>query len=226
MTALDRLAQGARRHGSGLKIACSFGLEDVVLLDLAAQIHPRPCVFVLDTGRLPQETYDVMERCRARYGYDFEVLFPANGPLEALLREKGPNSFYLSIENRKECCGLRKVEPLRRALADATAWVTGLRRAQAVTRAALDFEEIDADHGEIVKLNPLADWSEDDVWAHVRAHDVPYNALHDQGYPSIGCQPCTRAIAPGEDVRAGRWWWESPEHKECGLHVRQARANP
>lgn len=217
----ERLLQWAfDTFGAEVSLACSFGAEDVVLVDLAVKINPAVRFFVLDTGRMHQETYDVMERCRTRYGIDFEVYNPETSRLQALLRQKGPSSMYESIENRKECCGIRKVEPLRRALADRKAWITGLRRAQAVTRETLPKVEVDDVHNGILKLNPLADWSEAQVWDYIHQHDVPYNALHDQGFPSIGCAPCTRAVKPGEDLRAGRWWWEAPEHKECGLHVR------
>jgi phosphoadenosine phosphosulfate reductase len=206
--------------GRNVALACSFGAEDVVLVDLIAKIDPNAHIFVLDTGRLHQETYDVMEKCRERYGVQFTSYFPQTQSVEDLIRLKGPNSFYQSIDNRKECCGIRKVEPLRRALTGQQAWITGLRRAQAVTRSSLPKVEMDFTHGGIYKLNPLAEWSEEQVWAYIRANDVPYNALHDAGFPSIGCAPCTRAVAPGEDVRAGRWWWETPEQKECGLHVK------
>jgi len=209
------------QFGPGLTLACSFGAEDVVLLDLLAKADRKPEVFVLDTGRLHEETYNVMERCRIRYGIEFEVYSPDTHRLQELLRSKGPNPFYQSIENRKECCGIRKVEPLRRALQGKLAWITGQRRDQSITRLVLPKVELDADHGGIAKINPLADWNETQVWDYIRANDVPYNALHDKGFPSIGCAPCTRAIEPGEDIRAGRWWWESPEHKECGLHTRK-----
>jgi phosphoadenosine phosphosulfate reductase len=209
-------------YGRELSLACSFGAEDVVLLDALVKIEPKARVFVLDTGRLHEETYDVMDRCRSRYGIDFEVYSPDTNQLQELLRSKGPNPFYASIENRKECCGIRKVEPLRRALQGQRAWITGQRREQAITRYGLSKIELDLAHGGIAKLNPLADWTEAQVWEYVRANDVPYNALHDKGFPSIGCAPCTRAIQPGEDIRAGRWWWESPEQKECGLHTKRA----
>jgi len=209
-------------YGDDVALACSFGAEDVVLVDMLAKIDRHARMFVLDTGRLHEETYQVMEDCRQRYGMDFEVYYPETADVQNLLRTKGPQSFYSSIENRKECCFIRKVEPLRRALSDKRAWVTGLRRGQAVTRSVLQKVEIDETHHGIFKLNPLADWSEERVWEYIRVNDVPYNALHDKGFPSIGCAPCTRAIKVGEDVRAGRWWWESPEQKECGLHVRQA----
>lgn len=218
-SAEEALSWAYHRFGDRVSFACSFGAEDVALLDLISKHAPGLRVFVLDTGRLHEETYNVMEACRERYGIEFEVCFPQTSAVEELLRAKGPHSFFESIENRKECCGIRKVEPLFRALANQDAWITGLRRAQSVTRTDLPIVETDESHGGIFKINPLAAWSEEDVWAYIRANRVPYNALHDRGFPSIGCAPCTRAIAPGEDVRAGRWWWESPEHKECGLHL-------
>lgn len=207
-----------QKFGSRLTIASSFGAEDVVLIDMAARIDPGVRVFTLDTGRLPEETYDVMNRIRQRYAIEFEVAIPDTARLEELLRTKGPYSFYNSVEDRRECCLVRKVEPLSRALSNVDAWVTGLRRAQSVTRSALETCELDLSNGGKLKISPLANWSEDDVWNHVRQNNVPFNALHEMGYPSIGCGPCTRAVKPGEDVRAGRWWWERPDDKECGLH--------
>jgi phosphoadenosine phosphosulfate reductase len=204
--------------GSAVTLACSFGAEDVVLVDMLSKLHSSPRIFCLDTGRLHSETYEVMDAIRDRYGVTIEAYFPQHGAVEKMVRAKGVNLFYHSIENRKECCGVRKVEPLGRALAGMKAWVTGLRSAQAVTRAATPMIEWDGAHGGIAKINPLINWSENDVWEYIKTNKVPYNKLHDQGFPSIGCAPCTRAIKPGEDVRAGRWWWESPEHKECGLH--------
>ncbi|MBB6049569.1 phosphoadenylyl-sulfate reductase [Armatimonas rosea] len=212
------LTEAVGHFGDGLKLACSFGAEDVVLLDLIAQNKLPISVFVLDTGRLHQETYDLWEQLNQRYGIKIVAYTPQTEPLQQLLQLKGPGSFYHSIENRRECCHLRKVEPLSRALADAAGWITGQRREQSVTRASLPKWETDATHGGIAKLNPLADWTEAQVWDYIKAHRVPYNKLHDQGFPSIGCAPCTRAIEPGEDLRAGRWWWENPEQKECGLH--------
>jgi len=203
-------------------IASSFGVEDVVLIDLASRHAPRLGVFTLDTGRLPPETYDVMEQVRRRYDIRIETYFPDRAPVEALENEKGFFSFRRSVEERKECCAIRKLEPLARALRGKKAWVTGLRREQSVTRADVKLVEVDEAHGGILKLNPLARWTEAQVWRYARDRSLPVNALHERGYPSIGCAPCTRAVAPGEDVRAGRWWWESPEHKECGLHERFA----
>ena len=212
------LAWAYERFGERLLLACSFGAEDVVLLHMLHKITPKPRVFVLDTGRLHEETYDVMERCRQRYRIQFEVYFPAQAQVEAMLREKGAYSFYFSVEERKSCCHIRKVEPLQRALATCDAWITGLRRSQAVTRAGMEIVEQDDTAGGIWKINPLAAWDEKDVWDYIHAHNIPYNKLHDKGFPSIGCAPCTRAIEPGEPIRAGRWWWEAPEDKECGLH--------
>lgn len=200
-----------------LAFASSFGAEDVALIDMLSKQNTPVTVFTLDTGRLHDETYNLMERIRGRYDIVVESYFPEREAVEALEREKGFYSFRESIENRRECCGIRKVEPLRRALAGLNAWITGLRRDQAVTRA--DTEAVEWDDGNnLMKVNPLVDWTNDQVWEYVREHDVPYNALHDQSFPSIGCAPCTQAIKPGADIRAGRWWWENPEFKECGLH--------
>jgi phosphoadenosine phosphosulfate reductase len=201
-------------------LASSFGAEDMVLTDLIAS-HALPIrIFTLDTGRLPEETYALIDRTRERYGIAIDIYMPDARALQRFVRENGVNAFYRSVELRQACCAVRKTEPLARALAAKGAWITGLRRSQSVTRTAVAIEEFDAAHG-LLKFNPLVDWSDDDVWMYIREHDVPYNALHDRGYPSIGCAPCTRAVAPGEDIRAGRWWWENPEHKECGLHNRR-----
>jgi phosphoadenosine phosphosulfate reductase len=196
----------------------------VVVIDMLMKLDRSARVFTLDTGRLPYETYSLMEAIRERYGLAIDVYFPRADAVEAMVREQGVNLFYRSIENRKRCCTVRKVEPLGRALGGVEAWITGLRREQAVTRTQVRKVEVDPDHGGIVKVNPLADWTWAEVWEYIRAHDVPYNKLHDQGYPSIGCAPCTRAVAPGEDPRAGRWWWENPETKECGLHAAKRTA--
>jgi phosphoadenosine phosphosulfate reductase len=202
-------------------LASSLGAEDMVLLDLVANERLTIGVFTLDTGRLPQETYDLLQLARHRYATPIEVFAPEARDVEAYIAAHGPNGFYDSVTLREECCHLRKVKPLARALAGKRAWVTGLRRAQSAGRSIIAFQEWDKEHG-LQKFNPLADWSDDEVWNYIRAHDVPVNALHAKGYPSIGCAPCTRAIAPGEDARAGRWWWENPEFNECGLHPRQA----
>ncbi len=206
----------AARHAPAV-FASSFGAEDMVVIDLIAK-HALPIrIFTLDTGRLPDETHVLIDRTRKHYGLPVDVYTPDTRLLQTFIREHGVNAFYDSVELRKGCCAVRKTEPLQRALVAKGAWITGLRRSQSVTREAIAVEEFDAAHG-LPKFNPLADWSHDDVWNYLRAHDVPYNALHDRGYPSIGCAPCTRAVQPGEDVRAGRWWWERAEHKECGLH--------
>jgi phosphoadenosine phosphosulfate reductase len=208
----------AARHAPAV-FASSFGAEDMVVIDLIAT-HALPIrVFTLDTGRLPDETHALIDRVRARYGLPIDVYTPDARLLQRFVRDHGVNAFYRSVDLRTACCGVRKSEPLTRALVAKGAWITGLRREQSVTRADVAVEEFDRAHG-LPKYNPLADWTGDDVWNYLRAHDVPYNALHDRGYPSIGCAPCTRAVEPGEDVRAGRWWWEAPEHKECGLHRR------
>jgi len=207
------------RFGDRAAIASSFDVGDVVLIDLAAKLAPRLRVFTLDTGRLPSETYEVMEAVQQRYGILIETWFPDRASVERLESEKGFFSFRNSITDRRECCGIRKVEPLSRALAGREAWITGLRREQSPTRAAVEVVEIDGSNGGILKLNPLATWTSAQVWQYARERSLPVNALHAQGYPSIGCAPCTRAVKPGEDPRAGRWWWESPENKECGLHT-------
>jgi phosphoadenosine phosphosulfate reductase len=213
------LAWAEERFGARAAIASSFGAEDMVLIDLARKHAPSARLFTLDTGRLPPETYEVMDVVRRRYGVEIETVFPERARIEALESTKGYFSFKRSIEERKECCAIRKVEPLRRALAGREAWVTGLRREQSITRTSVEILELDAAHGGLLKLNPLAGWSTREVWAYIKENGVPYNALHERGYPSIGCAPCTRAVRPYEDERAGRWWWEAPENRECGLHV-------
>jgi phosphoadenosine phosphosulfate reductase len=196
-----------------------------VVLDLIHREEIAIDVLTLDTGRLPQETYELMQRVEQMYGRCFETFYPDTAAVQALVHERGINGFYASVENRKACCEVRKVEPLRRALAGRGAWVTGLRSQQAASRANLAPRSRD-DEFQIEKFNPLHDWSEHQVWDYIRSRDVPYNALHDQHYPSIGCAPCTRAIAVGEDLRAGRWWWENGESQECGLHVQRLKAIP
>ena len=205
------------RYGRALKLASSLGAEDQVLTHMVLGIDPGATIFVLDTGRLHQETYDLMARTMSRYRMHYEVLFPDAAAVQEMVGGGGPNLFYASVAGRQRCCAVRKVEPLGRALAGAAAWITGLRRAQSPERAHTPFVEWDAAHGAL-KANPLADWSDARVWDYLRAHDVPYNMLHDRGFASIGCAPCTRAIEPGEDPRAGRWWWEQGTAKECGLH--------
>jgi phosphoadenosine phosphosulfate reductase len=200
-------------------LSSSLGSEDQVLSHMLARIAPQARIFTLDTGRLFPESYDLIHRTQERYGIKIQVYFPANGDVEPMVAEKGINLFYASIENRKQCCHVRKIIPLQRALSGLDAWICGLRREQSPTRDAVNVVEWDEVNG-LIKVNPLADWTNDQVWEYIHANKVPYNPLHDKGFVSIGCQPCTRAIMPGEDQRAGRWWWENPETKECGLHKR------
>lgn len=212
------LRSGMRTAAGPVALACSFSVEDVVIIDLLQQIAPATRIFALDTGRLNEETYEVAEAVRERYGVAIDWYFPERAAVEQLEREQGLFSFRESLENRHECCRIRKVEPLGRALEGLAGWITGLRSEQSVTRSALAPLEIDEAHGGIIKINPLAAWSEAQVWDYAKQQRIPVNRLHSRGYPSIGCAPCTRAIQPGEHPRAGRWWWENPEHKECGLH--------
>lgn len=198
--------------------ASSMAAEDMVLTDLILRHQLDIAIFSLETGRLHQETLDMLAKIKQRYDYEVSLYKPEPAAVEAYVASHGLNAFYDSVDMRKECCRIRKVEPLNRALTGKKAWITGQRRAQSATRTELAVQEDDVAHA-MQKFNPLADWSEDDVWHYIRSNNVPYNALHDKGYPSIGCEPCTRAIQAGEDVRAGRWWWENPESKECGLHV-------
>ncbi|OGG94730.1 MAG: phosphoadenosine phosphosulfate reductase [Candidatus Lambdaproteobacteria bacterium RIFOXYD2_FULL_50_16] len=206
---------GAERLG----LASSFGAEDQLLTHWLVSLEPKARIFTLDTGRQFEETYDCFQRSKDKWGIEYEVYLPDGEALAQLLSEKGPCSFYQSVENRKECCYIRKVQPLTTALNELNIWVTGQRKDQAVTRGNLNEIEWDQVH-QIFKLNPLCNWGEVMVWEQIKTHKIPYNKLHDQGFPSIGCQPCTRKVAPGDDIRSGRWWWESPEHKECGLHNR------
>lgn len=199
-------------------LASSLAAEDMVLTDLILRNKLNISIFTLQTGRLHAETLAVADRVREHYGYEITMMHPDPAAVEQYVSNHGLNAFYDSVELRKSCCHIRKVEPLNRALEGKQAWITGQRRAQAATRTELAEQEDDTARG-MQKFNPLADWTEQDVWDYLRQHEVPYNALHDRGYPSIGCEPCTRAIQPGEDVRAGRWWWENPESKECGLHL-------
>jgi phosphoadenosine phosphosulfate reductase len=220
MSAQQVIAWGLARaaaDAADVVIASSFSAEDVVLIDIAERVSRRFRVVTLDTGRLPEETYEVMDAVRARYGVKIEVFFPERAAVEELVQLKGLHSFKNSVDDRKECCRVRKVEPLARALSGARTWATGLRQAQSSTRAALAPFELD-ERG-LVKLSPLWRMSDDELWKYVKDHNVPVSALYAKGYTSIGCAPCTRAVAAGEtDPRAGRWWWEAPEHKECGLH--------
>ena len=203
-------------HGK-VALGSSLGAEDQVLTDMIVKIDPSTKIFTLDTGRVFPETYETLEETNRKYGINIEVYFPNSEMVERMVHTNGINLFYESVENRKMCCQVRKIEPLKRAMMDVDVWVTGIRREQSVTRILTKVVEYDHINDKI-KVNPMLDWSEEDIWKYIRKNKVPYNKLHDMGFPSIGCQPCTRAILQGEDVRAGRWWWEEPEHKECGLH--------
>ncbi|OIP76349.1 MAG: phosphoadenosine phosphosulfate reductase [Oscillatoriales cyanobacterium CG2_30_44_21] len=203
---------------SQISLASSFGAEDVVLIDMIAKIKPDANVFTLDTGRLNSETYEVIAKVQQKYPQlQLRIMFPQAESVEKMVSAKGINLFYDSVENRKQCCFIRKVEPLGRATQGLDAWITGLRRDQTANRSSMETVELDGDR-QIAKINPLIDWSFDQVWEYIHANEVPYNALHDQNFPSIGCAPCTRAVQAGEDLRAGRWWWEM-SNQECGLHV-------
>jgi phosphoadenosine phosphosulfate reductase len=211
-------------ENSKIALASSFGAEDVVIIDIMTKIDLKKTkVFTLDTGRLNQETYDVMDAIRERYSIPIEIYFPDYKEVEEMVNAKGTNLMYTSLENRKFCCEIRKVHPLNRALSNLEAWITGLRREQTSTRTSTKKIEIDIIHRGILKINPLADWTSDQVWDYIQKNNVPYNKLHDRGYPSIGCEPCTRAVIVGEDPRAGRWWWENAAAKECGLHFDPAK---
>ena len=213
------LAWAIERFGDQVGLSTAFQIDGVALIDMAYEIDPEVKVFSVDTGRLPEETFELIEQLRDRYpGLNLELISPDQGVVQRMVKKHGPNLFYKQVEHRLLCCQIRKVVPLTKHLATLDAWITGLRRDQWATRTDIRKVEIDHDHGAIVKLNPLAEWTEEEVWDYVRERDVPYHPLYDQGYTSIGCAPCTRAIAPGEAARAGRWWWESNAPKECGIH--------
>jgi len=215
--AKQRLRHAVSAHAPAT-FASSFGAEDMVILDLIATLDLPVEVFTLDTGRLHEETHAFIESVRQRYGIPIQVFAPASSDIEPFVAAHGPNPFYRSSTLRKQCCELRKVRPLARALVGKGLWITGLRRDQSVTRTETPILAHDTQHG-LMKLCPLADWHDDDVWAYVRAHDVPTHPLHQRGFPSIGCAPCTRAVMPGEDPRSGRWWWEAAAERECGIHI-------
>ncbi|MCD7973602.1 MAG: phosphoadenylyl-sulfate reductase [Candidatus Azobacteroides sp.] len=208
-----------REYGDRIALASSLGLEDQVLTDMVLKIKRSARIFTIDTGRLFPETYSLIDKTNLKYGIKMEVFFPENSPVETYVRENGINAFYESIEKRKTCCQVRKIQPLLRALSTVEVWICGLRQEQSVTRTGVQAVEWD-EANNLVKINPLVHWTEQQVIDYIKTNRVPYNKLHDKNYPSIGCQPCTRAIAAHEDIRAGRWWWENPEHKECGLHKR------
>lgn len=203
--------------GSKIALSSSLGAEDQVLTQMVTAIDRQVRIFTLDTGRLFPETYDLIDRTSRKYKKNIEVFFPENSQVQKIVNEKGINLFFESVENRKLCCQVRKLEPLKRAFAGLDAWICGLRADQSVTRKDIGVIEWD-ENNDLVKINPLAYWSETQVWDYIKANGIPYNPLHDKDFPSIGCLPCTRAVMPGEDIRAGRWWWENPDTKECGLH--------
>jgi len=216
-------AETVLRTGLGLvagsvQLACSFSVEDVVVLDLALQADLALGLFAIDTGRLPEETYLAAESLRERYGVEIDWYFPQAEAVQKLTRVQGLFSFRESLEQRRHCCAVRKVEPLQRALAGLAGWATGMRREQSQTREEIEPLQQDSEHGGILKLNPLYNWRADQVWDYANQRRLPLHPLHKQGYPSIGCAPCTRAVAEGDDPRSGRWWWEDAHHKECGLH--------
>ena len=222
-TAEAVLRWALKNYHPRIALSNSLQTEDMVVLDIACRIEPKVRVFTLDTGRLHQETYNMMDRVRDRYGVKLEVLFPDEGEVRKMVESKGLNLFYESIENRHECCGVRKVKPLQKLLAGLDAWVTGLRRDQWASRTNLKKVENDDANGGILKLNPIADWSQEQLDDYVKANNVPQHQLYSKGFTSIGCLPCTRATQPGENPRAGRWWWEEAEQKECGLHVAERK---
>jgi phosphoadenosine phosphosulfate reductase len=215
---VQNLLRNIARDYTPAVFANSFGAEDMVLTDIIFRNRIDIGVFSLDTGRLPEETHALITATEARYGCRIHMIYPRHDLVAQTVAKHGTNGFYDSIDARRSCCHARKVEPLQRALAGKQAWITGLRTSQAATRAELKVMSWDKGNG-LIKFSPLADWTERDIWVYLHANEVPYNKLHDHNYPSIGCAPCTRAIQPGEDIRAGRWWWETPEQKECGLHI-------
>lgn len=201
-----------------IALATSFQASGMVLIDMLMKINPDARIFTLDTGRLNQETYDVIDVVRGKYDTEIEVQFPDKNEVEEMVRQHGMNLFYRGKYKRLLCCQIRKTHPLNKMLESLNAWITSIRRDQTETRSETNRFEIDQIHGGILKVNPLVDWTEEDIWKYIKANNVPYNKLHDMGYPSIGCAPCTRPVKPGEDPRAGRWWWESDSEKECGIH--------
>ena len=219
-TAHETLQWTIDQFGMKAGLASSFGMEDMIIIDMLTKLDGEVTIFTLDTGRLHEETYEIMDQARSKYGITIQTYFPNRGDVERLQRDKGFFSFRQSIANRKECCAIRKLEPLSRALAGLDAWITGLRREQGLARTDVQKVIKDKEHGSIIKVNPLADWSLKQVAEYIKSNSVPVNSLHKKNYPSIGCAPCTRPVKQGENLRSGRWWWESSEHKECGLHPR------
>lgn len=212
------LAWAVEKLHPKVALATSFQVQGSVVTDLLMKVRPDARIFTLDTGRLNSQTYEAMERVREKYGARIEVVFPDAAEVESMVSANGVNLFYRGIENRRLCCELRKVNPLKKYLQNVDGWITSIRSEQTVRRASAQKFEIDGAHGGIIKINPIVDWTERQVWDYVKSNGVPYNKLHDMGYPSIGCAPCTRPVAAGEDPRAGRWWWETDSDKECGIH--------
>ena len=204
-------------YSNKLAFATSLGAEDQALTHMLVNADKQLRIFTLDTGRLFPETLDLLDKTNKRYNINIELFFPAAQEVENMVHKKGINLFYESVENRKECCHIRKILPMKRALKDVEVWISGLRAEQSVTRQDLELAQWD-DNFQLIKISPLRSWNEEQLWKYIKDNNIPYNPLHDKGFSSIGCLPCTRAVEPGEDVRAGRWWWEQPEMKECGLH--------
>lgn len=225
LSAQEVLKWGIEKFREKIAFLSSFSAEDIVIIDMIVgickELKTEVNVFTIDTGRLPNETYDIIDKVRNKYGIKVKVYFPDYKEVESMVEMYGMNLFYESVEKRKLCCEVRKVKVLKRALEGLEAWITGLRRSQSITRVNVKKVEIDEVHGGIFKINPLADWNDEMVWNYIKENKLPYNNLYDKGYTSIGCAPCTRAVKKTEDPRAGRWWWESPEYKECGLHVKK-----
>ncbi len=218
MSPEEMLAQVLKEHPGKVTFSTSLSAEDQVVTHMLTKLTKNPLIFTLDTGRLFYETYDLIDKTNKHFGINIRIMFPDRLQVEQMVKNQGINLFYDSIANRKLCCTIRKIHPLKRALTGNEVWITGLRSEQSPTRNDLHFAEW-YNANKIIKLNPILAWSEAQVWDYIHAHEIPYNPLHDQGYPSLGCKPCTRAVQPGEDIRAGRWWWEKPETKECGLHA-------
>lgn len=216
-SAIEILNYFLNEYNQRIAFASSFGAEDQVILQMISAINKNTKVFTLDTGRLFPETYELIDKSRHRYKIPIDIYFPDAVHVEYMVKEKGINLFYENIENRKLCCGIRKINPLKRALKNLDVWITGLRREQSPTRTTMEIVEWDALNG-LIKINPLIEWTEEQTWNYIKENNIPYNALHDKDFLSIGCQPCTRAIQKGENSRTGRWWWENPDTKECGLH--------
>ncbi len=223
-SAEEVLSYFLQEYKGKIALSSSLGAEDQVITKMIADIDPSTRIFMLDTGRLFPQTYQLTEQTNHFFNIDIEIYFPDFRIIEQMVTRKGINLFYESIENRMECCNNRKIEPLQRAFKNLDVWICGLRRDQSITRKNNQMIEWDEANG-LIKLNPIIHWSEKNVWDYIRMYKIPYNPLHDEGFPSIGCQPCTRAINPGDDLRAGRWWWEDPEHKECGLHNKPKLSN-